>query len=301
MGKDGLKRVSNRRDDALSRTRWDRLESLLADYYRAQGYRVEHVGTGATGRRFDGGVDLKLHKDDQFILVQCKGWNAYKVPHNEVHQLIGLMVNEGANGAILVNTGEFTKAAIEAAAKLGHVQLIDGDELRRMLGPLPEPDVRDASWGLSAPDASPHGFKGFAGAVASTAGERLLIAAEDRIRHGRGGRRIGGGIVGSLIVGKLIGAAIGFAVLLLALYIMVNALKGIGTVAERSVRQSQSAQRPASAASRRPAPESRRQGATRMQPAAVPAYRPPTEAEIRESQRKADEAMKVLAPNTPEM
>lgn len=301
MGKDGLKRVSNRRDDALSRTRWDRLESLLADYYRAQGYRVEHVGTGATRGRSDGGVDLKLYKDYRFIVVQCKGWNVYKVPHNDVHELIGVMMTSRATGAIFVTAGEYTAAAVRKAREVPNLQLIDGDELRRMLGPLPEPDVREASWGLSAPDASPHGFKGFAGAVASAAGERLLIAAEDRIRHGRGGRRIGGGIVGSLIVGKLIGAAIGFAVLLLALYIMVNALKGIGTVAERSVRQSQSAQRPASAASRRPAPESRRQGATRMQPAAVPAYRPPTEAEIRESQRKADEAMKVLEPSTPEM
>ena len=48
----GLKSVRNRRDDALNRIGWDRLESLLADHYRHEGYTVEHVGTGGTGRRF---------------------------------------------------------------------------------------------------------------------------------------------------------------------------------------------------------------------------------------------------------
>lgn len=64
------------RTDSLSRVGWDQLESLLAIYYRGKGYRVDHVGTGATSGRFDGGIDLKLHKDDEYILVQCKQWNA---------------------------------------------------------------------------------------------------------------------------------------------------------------------------------------------------------------------------------
>ncbi|MEF3081332.1 hypothetical protein V3391_03790 [Luteimonas sp. SMYT11W] len=40
----GLKRVAHRRDDALTGVRWDRLEHLLAAYYREAGYQVEHVG-----------------------------------------------------------------------------------------------------------------------------------------------------------------------------------------------------------------------------------------------------------------
>ena len=135
----GLKRVSQRRNDALSRVGWEQLESLLATYYRGQRYQVEEVGTGATGARFDGGIDLKLRKDDEYILVQCKHWNAMKVTHNAVHELLGIMVNQGATGAILVTSGEFSKAAIEAATRQGHVQLIDGQELRAMIGPLPEP------------------------------------------------------------------------------------------------------------------------------------------------------------------
>ena len=135
----GLKAVRHRRDDALSRIGWDRLETLLAERYRREGYAVEHFGTGGSGQRFDGGIDLKLRKDDAYILVQSKHWNAYQVTHNAVHELLGVMVNQGATGAILVTIGEFTRAAIEAATKQGHVQLIDGDGLRAMLGPLPEP------------------------------------------------------------------------------------------------------------------------------------------------------------------
>ena len=65
----GLKVVRHRRDDALSRIRWDELESLLADYYQGQGFDVEHVGTGGSKARFDGGIDLKLRKDDAYLLA----------------------------------------------------------------------------------------------------------------------------------------------------------------------------------------------------------------------------------------
>ncbi|HEY5802896.1 MAG TPA: restriction endonuclease [Lysobacter sp.] len=134
----GLKPVTRRHDDSLSRVGWEQFEALLAAYYRSQGYEVEQVGTGATGHKFDGGVDLKLRRDDSHILVQCKRWTAMKVPHNAVHELLGIMVNQGATGAILITSGEFTKAAIEAAARQRNFTLIDGHELRAMLGPVPE-------------------------------------------------------------------------------------------------------------------------------------------------------------------
>lgn len=143
----GLKNVRTRRTEALTHVGWERLESLLAVYYRGQGYAVDHCGTGATGAQFDGGIDLKLRKDDAYILVQCKHWNAKQVPHNDVHQLLGLMVNEGATGAILVTSGEFTRAAIEAAAKQGHVQLVDGKENGvRVTYPDPRHELRSRRW-----------------------------------------------------------------------------------------------------------------------------------------------------------
>jgi restriction system protein len=117
----GLKLVRRRRDDALTRIGWDRLETLLAEHYRREGYAVEHVGTGGSRRRFDGGIDLKLRRADEYILVQSKHWNAYQVTHNAVHELLGIMVNQSATGAILVTSGEFTRAAAEAANRQGYV------------------------------------------------------------------------------------------------------------------------------------------------------------------------------------
>lgn len=122
-------------DDALSRIDATAFESLIADYFRGKGYRVEHVGAAASGRRYDGGIDLKLYRDGEYVLVQCKHWNAFQVPHNAVHELLGIVMTERASSAILVSSGEFTEAAKTAAAKSGRVQLIDGAALRILLEP----------------------------------------------------------------------------------------------------------------------------------------------------------------------
>lgn len=147
-----MKRVNRRYDDALSRQNWRDFERLLADHYRREGFQVEHCGTGAAGSRYDGGIDLKLRRGDEYIVVECKHWNVMQVPHNVVHQLMGIMVNEGATGAILVTSGEFTPYAKDAANKLGHVQLVDGEALRKILGPeLVVPDGVESAMANWAP------------------------------------------------------------------------------------------------------------------------------------------------------
>ena len=145
----GLKNNRNRWNDDLSRLPWDRFEHLLAAYYAEQGYRVEHVGTGASRTRFDGGIDLKLFKDGRYTIVQCKHWNAKQVPHNDVHQLIGLMVTEKADAGIFITSGEYTAAALQAAAKDGRIELVDGVQLRaRLAGRIPTvPLANTIAWG----------------------------------------------------------------------------------------------------------------------------------------------------------
>src|SRR3546814_6351918 len=95
----GNKPVKVRRDDALTRVDWRQLEGLLAMYYRGQGYDVEHTGTGASGTKFDGGIDLKLRRGAEYVLVEAKHWNVFQVPHNVVHQLLGVLVNQGRSEA----------------------------------------------------------------------------------------------------------------------------------------------------------------------------------------------------------
>jgi restriction system protein len=52
-----------------------------------------------------------------------------------VHELIGVMTTQRATGAILVTSNEFTYAALKAAANCPGLELVDGEALRRMLGP----------------------------------------------------------------------------------------------------------------------------------------------------------------------
>lgn len=132
----GLKPVRNRCDDALARMDPLAFERLMGDYYRRQGYSVEDVGTGGRARLYDGGIDLKLYKEGEYTVVQCKRENAYQVTHNVVHELLGVMLTEGASRAVVVTTGEFTDAAWKKAANEGRLQLIDGTRLREVLGPL---------------------------------------------------------------------------------------------------------------------------------------------------------------------
>lgn len=135
----GFKPVRHRYEDALTRVSWQDFERLIADHFRQLGYRVEHRGTCESRQRTDGGIDLLLHRDPEIILVQCKHWTAFQVPHNAVHELIGVMHTASATGAIVITSGEFTKAAVDAAAKFRHIRLIDGRAVRAMLGPIAEP------------------------------------------------------------------------------------------------------------------------------------------------------------------
>lgn len=288
----GLKRVRNRREDELAAIRWDRLEALLADYYTGQGYQVEHVGTGGTADRFDGGIDLELRKEDQYVLVQCKGWNAYQVPHNEVHQLIGLVVNKGATGAILATTGEFTRAAIDAAAKGGHVHLVDGDALRQMLGPLLSPDNR-----LRRSSDPPNANEAFAG----LGGERVARnrmgqrAARPGSNRSSAATRTGGAGVGRRLALAILSTAIFLLALLLALSLLRSGLGSLmpgrngGVPAEFS---------PVATEVASPAVTPPKD---RLPPSTDAAPRSQTDDEIRESQRKAEEAMKVIEATTPEV
>lgn len=253
----GLKNVNQRHDDALSRIGWVELEQLLAAYYREVGWWVEHVGTGGTGARFDGGVDLRIRRDAECVLVQCKHWNAKQVPHNAVHELLGVMVNEGATGAILVSSGEFTRAAIDAAQRHGHVKLIDGAALRTMLGPLPEPISPTPT---PTPPAQP--------APTHPPAERSQAN------------------YGLWLIALLCAVAYAF---------IVRAIleRTADTAVESQVETARPSEQPTIIVyAPRPVDAA---------PEVNPAPRPQTEAEIRELQRKADEAIRVIEDSTPEM
>jgi HJR/Mrr/RecB family endonuclease len=293
----GLKNVSVRRADALAQVSWQQLESLLADHYRSQGYQVEHCGTGRSGSRFDGGIDLKMRRSGEYVLVQAKRWNARQVPHNAVHELLGLMVNERATGAVLVTSGEFTRAAVEAATRHGHVQLVDGEDLRNMLGswtrlqPVPpatyDPDAR---WKRGAIDLS------------REVGERLLIAAEDGLRSGipvRRARSAASKAVTAILV-KFAMAIVLFVVLAVGgTYAITRIFSDMAARTVPPIPTQAAAPTPAENMAAADAGLRRAtHGSAPIDPSPTPQ---PTAAEIREQQRRADEAARIIAPTTPEM
>jgi restriction system protein len=277
-----LKDVRQRYGDALTRVSWQDFERLLAAHYTTQGYRVEHVGTAGSGARFDGGIDFKLRRDDQYLVVQCKHWNARQVPHNPVHELLGVMLTEGATGAIVVTSGEFTEAARVAALKQPCIQLIDGAALRQMLGPLP------AQPALTSRDAT--FFDGDVGRR-----ERMVLASDYRSHPARRSNR----------TNPLVRLAVAIIAGLVAFYLIRHALSdfkdGIVAPQSSSVRT----------APRSVEPRSLPSAQFIAAPDATSSQQPPTavhyeqqnmsQEELREWKRRNAEAMKILEKTTPEL
>ncbi|MGE5212676.1 MAG: restriction endonuclease [Nitrospirota bacterium] len=107
---------------------WKRFEDVIAEAYRRRGYHVEEMlGTGA-----DGGVDLRLRKNGNLVLVQCKRWRGKPVPVQVVRELYGVMTDQRAAAAKLVATTSFTADAV-AFAKDKAIELVDSNALLRLV------------------------------------------------------------------------------------------------------------------------------------------------------------------------
>lgn len=299
----GRPRVRNYRGDRLARLDPREFELVVADYYRRQGYTVEHCGTGSGRSRFDGGIDLKMYRDGEYTIVQCKRENALQVTHNVGHELLGVLMTERADHAIVVNAGEFTNAAWAAAAKTPQLELIDGDRLREMLPeyavPVPLPveaaPVETANapgsgwkdWSLSAPVTQPAPFS-----------VRSLADDERRQRQGRVRRKRKSDIDDAKALMAL--------VVLIAL-VMWQCSRPAPT--QRAVVRPAPTQLDTpviSAAPESRTPVIRDEQQVQVRPPQPPdlTWRPPpgmTPQEARDAQRRADEAMKVIEAHTPEL
>lgn len=113
---------------ALERMSWADFERLLADAFRRRGYQVSEAG----GKAPDGGVDLRLRREGKVQVVQAKHWRTRSVGVKVARELFGVMTAEGAAGAILVTSGDFT-AETRKFAEGKPLELVDGKELARLL------------------------------------------------------------------------------------------------------------------------------------------------------------------------
>ncbi|WP_052697664.1 restriction endonuclease [Luteibacter yeojuensis] len=168
--------------DALSRLSWLDFEKQVARHFESQGYAVEHARHGDPAHR---GFDLVLRRGDETVIAMCKHWTAFQVPHEDVHRVIGQMPHAGATSAMLITSGEFTRAAIDAAARFRHVRLVDGRALRALLGPVEEPHgfrlppPESPIWApvQALPPAPPEPSPGRGAAVASVVAAMVMALA----------------------------------------------------------------------------------------------------------------------------
>lgn len=120
---------------ALEGISWSDFEILTAEVFSRKGFRVERRG----GNGPDGGVDLQMWQGADKFLVQCKQWKSTKVGVNVVRELFGVMAAEGAVGAFVVASGEFTKEA-EKFAEGRSIELVSTDLMLRLIQQTLAPD-----------------------------------------------------------------------------------------------------------------------------------------------------------------
>ncbi|MBB5206856.1 restriction endonuclease [Chiayiivirga flava] len=111
---------------------WIRFEQLVGEAFRRQGYAVEETGLGGA----DGGIDLRLRREGQLHLVQCKQWRRERVGVNVVREMFGLLVHHGAHRVKIVTIGDFTPDA-RAFARDKPVDCITGAQLLQLIDGLP--------------------------------------------------------------------------------------------------------------------------------------------------------------------
>ena len=112
---------------------WQDFEFLLSEWFKKQGYSTDLTGGGGA----DGGVDIKLYKDGQLYLVQCKHYKASKVSVMVVRELYGVMSVQKAVGGFVVTSGFFTREAYSFAKNI-NIELIDGRKLVEILDDVGE-------------------------------------------------------------------------------------------------------------------------------------------------------------------
>jgi len=114
--------------ETVQELKWQDFEFLLSEWFKKQGYTTELTGGGGA----DGGVDIKLYKDGQLYLVQCKHYKTWKVSVQVVRELFGVMAAEKAVGGYVVTSGKYTQDA-QAFAEGKNIELIDGPKLEAIL------------------------------------------------------------------------------------------------------------------------------------------------------------------------
>lgn len=127
---------------------WKQFEELVAEAYRRKGFKVRENHRGGA----DGGVDVKLERDGQLHLVQCKQWKARKIGVSVIREMYGVMVSEGAASVSVITSGTFTNEAKRFATGKP-IDLIDGTRLALLIRDIRS--ILGKSLAVEAPPVAP--------------------------------------------------------------------------------------------------------------------------------------------------
>jgi hypothetical protein len=134
----------------------EEFEWLVGELLRREGWWVEEAGREGQP---DGNIDLRIRRDGRERLVQCKRWEARKVPVDEVRELAGTLVREhlAPDAGVLVTLSGFTAQAIDEAAEIG-LELLDGPALLRRIENVQRPEACPACGTPMLLDRSAYGW-----------------------------------------------------------------------------------------------------------------------------------------------
>ena len=108
---------------------WIEFEELVAANYVAQGYEVDRVGQAGP----DGGIDLRMKRSGETVLVQCKHYRNSWVHELPLRQFLGSLENFKADRGIFVSCGVFDETAEQFAKQNPRLQLVAGEQLEAMI------------------------------------------------------------------------------------------------------------------------------------------------------------------------
>jgi len=103
-------------------------EDYIADLFSRLGYK-----TKATGKSYDGGIDVVAEKDGITSYIQCKKFITSKVTIGAVRDFYGALADHVANGkGYFITTNKFTLEA-EKFVEDKPIELVDGFDLIRYI------------------------------------------------------------------------------------------------------------------------------------------------------------------------
>jgi len=152
---------------------WIEFEELVAANYAAQGYAVDRVGQAAP----DGGIDLRMQKNGETVLVQCKHYRNSWVHELPLRQFLGSLENFKADRGIFVSCGVFDQAAEQFAKQNPRIELIAGEQLEAMI----QEAVRQKLSGRCLPERSVRAADDQIGLL------NVRPAGRQKLRHEHGG------------------------------------------------------------------------------------------------------------------